>query len=59
VLAAITDAEAALGDSGRILVRASGTEPVVRVMVEAIEQGLCERCVERVIDAMKKGGCVL
>ena len=59
VLAAIADAEAALGDSGRNLVRASGTEPVVRVMAQAVEAALCERCVEHVTDAMRKGGYVL
>ena len=37
---AIAQAEAAMGEQGRILVRASGTEPLIRVMVEAAEQKL-------------------
>ncbi|MEY3300572.1 MAG: hypothetical protein RLZZ597_3832, partial [Cyanobacteriota bacterium] len=39
---AIAEAEAAMGTEGRILVRPSGTEPVIRVMVEAIQQDLVD-----------------
>ncbi|MCU1677584.1 MAG: phosphoglucosamine mutase [Frankiales bacterium] len=42
VAAAVADAEARLGDSGRVLVRASGTEPLVRVMVEAASAAQAE-----------------
>lgn len=53
VIAAEKAVEEALGDNGRILVRASGTEPLLRVMVEAETQELCEKHVKRVIEAMK------
>ena len=53
VLAAEKEVEEALGEDGRILVRASGTEPLLRVMVEAETQELCEKYVTKVIDAMK------
>ena len=43
VQAAIRDAEEALGDKGRVLVRASGTEPKIRVMMEGEDQGVIER----------------
>ncbi len=46
---AITDR---LGDTGRILVRESGTEPVIRVMVEAPDKRLCQECVEQVVDVI-------
>ncbi|MBE5980912.1 MAG: phosphoglucosamine mutase [Paenibacillaceae bacterium] len=48
-----------LGDSGRILLRQSGTEPVVRVMVEAADLKICEQYVEQVIDVMKSRGHVI
>jgi len=41
-----------LGDTGRILVRESGTEPVIRVMVEAPDKSLCQECVEQVVDVI-------
>ena len=46
----------ALGDDGRILVRESGTEPVLRVMVEASTDELCGKYVDQVIDVIKAQG---
>ncbi|MEE3480461.1 MAG: phosphoglucosamine mutase [Lachnospiraceae bacterium] len=43
-----------LGESGRILLRASGTEPVVRVMVEAESDELCRQYVERMVKTVEK-----
>ena len=47
---------AKLGDSGRILVRESGTEPVVRVMVEAETEALCQEYVDFVVDTIQRKG---
>ena len=48
-----------LGDTGRILLRQRGTEPLIRVMVEAQTDELCERFVDRVIAVMeRKGHCI-
>lgn len=48
----------ALGNEGRILVRESGTEPVIRVMVEAQSDEICEKYVNKVIEVIKKKGHV-
>ncbi|MEE0873742.1 MAG: phosphoglucosamine mutase [Ruminococcus sp.] len=48
--------EKALGDNGRILVRESGTEPVLRVMVEAGSDEECEKYVDQVIDVIRAKG---
>ena len=53
---AVTAAEARLGTSGRILVRQSGTEPVIRVMAEAESQEVCEELVDSVITAIRSKG---
>ncbi len=49
----------ALGDDGRILVRESGTEPVIRVMVEAATDELCAKYVDQVISVIKAEGLVV
>lgn len=49
----------ALGDTGRILLRQSGTESVVRVMVEAETDAICEKYVDQVIEVMKAKGHVI
>lgn len=59
VVAAVQAVTDALGDEGRILVRESGTEPVIRVMVEAATDELCEKYVDQVIDVMHKKGHVI
>lgn len=47
-----------LGDNGRILLRESGTEPVIRVMVEAATDELCEKYVDEMINVMNNEGLV-
>ncbi|MBR6242407.1 MAG: phosphoglucosamine mutase [Ruminococcus sp.] len=56
VQAAVKEVSDALGDTGRILVRESGTEPVIRVMVEAENEDICRIHVERICDIIKKNG---
>lgn len=50
----IASAEEELGDSGRVLVRPSGTEPVVRVMVEASDANLATRIAQEIADVIKE-----
>ena len=56
VRAAVAEIESKLGDSGRILVRESGTEPVVRVMVEAETEDICREYVDHVLEVIRKKG---
>ena len=51
---AITQAETAMGEQGRILVRASGTEPVIRVMVEAVDRELTSYWTNRLVDVVEQ-----
>ena len=52
----VAKAEAELGDTGRILVRESGTEPLVRVMAEAENEEICRKYVDSVVDVIKAKG---
>lgn len=54
VMKAVADVTTALGDDGRILVRESGTEPVIRVMVEAATDELCSKYVDAVVNVMNE-----
>lgn len=56
VLAEVEKVEKALGDNGRILFRKSGTEPKIRVMVEAESHEECDRLAHQVIDVIKEKG---
>lgn len=56
VQSAIKNAESALGDSGRILVRESGTEPVIRVMAEASSEEICRKYVDSIVNVIKEKG---
>ena len=50
---ATQEVEAELGDKGRVLIRASGTEPLVRVMVEARDLQVAERCAEKIAATLR------
>ena len=54
VIQAIADGQAMLGETGRLVVRASGTEPVIRVMGEADDAGLVEKVVGQVEAAIRE-----
>ena len=54
VLDAISAAEKMLGEKGRVLLRKSGTEPVVRVMAEAETHTLCKETVEGIVHLIEK-----
>ena len=53
VKAAIADAEAMMGDKGRLVVRKSGTEALIRVMAEALDEGMMKQALTAVVEAVK------
>ena len=55
----VKQVEDKLGNTGRILVRESGTEPVVRVMVEAESEEICHNYVDAVVAVIKEKGYVV
>jgi phosphoglucosamine mutase len=56
-LAAVADAEAELGETGRVLLRPSGTEQLVRVMVEAPNSELAAAIAERIAQVVRTAKC--
>ena len=56
VQAAVKAVEEELGENGRVLLRKSGTEPLLRVMVEADSEALCEQKCDEIIEAMRAAG---
>jgi len=54
VQSAIAEAERELGGDGRLLIRESGTEPLIRVMAEAVDIGVLDRVMTRLVDVVKE-----
>ncbi len=54
IVRVIDEVKAELGDKGRVLVRASGTEPLIRVMIEGSEYAVINECCDRICDIVKE-----
>ena len=53
VISAIARAEAEMGEKGRLVVRKSGTEPLIRVMAEALEEDMMKQALDDVVEAVE------
>ena len=58
VLAAVKEVEEMIGGKGRVLLRKSGTEPVIRIMVECEQESLCLSYIKKIREAIENGGYV-
>ena len=56
VKAAVREAEGIINGSGRVLLRESGTEPVIRIMIESESEALCDELSSKILNAIKAGG---
>ena len=56
---AAAEIEKALGNSGRLLLRESGTEPLIRIMVEASTDELCRENTEHIVQVLREKGHIL
>ena len=56
VQAVVREVAEKLGDRGRVLVRESGTEPLIRVMVEAENHEICQNCVDQIVAVIRQNG---
>jgi len=59
MLEAVEQVKKRLGNDGRVLVRESGTEPLIRVMAEAQTDEICRECVSSIVQVMQEEGLVL
>jgi phosphoglucosamine mutase len=56
VQAACLEAERIINGNGRVLLRESGTEPVIRIMIESESEALCDELCTKIAEAVKAGG---
>ena len=58
VMESIASASSLISGKGRVLVRESGTEPVIRILAEAADLSLCDKCISEIVSALAFGGYI-